>query len=234
MNSNIKKCCTVLAVSILAPALFIQTSDAQILMSGGAYSQNFNTLASTNTAVTNWVDNTTLPGWYAAKEKGGAFTNYTVSNGAGTSSALYSFGSTGNGERALGSLVNSTPGSIAYGVRFTNNTALSMTNITISYTGEQWRRQNTNQQTLAFSYVLSSSPITNADAAGTNYSWIAFPTQTRPPLHLPITPPPSAPITPAPASASLKLPRPLLPQARRTRRVAPSAKDAPKNRVFTG
>ena len=138
MHSNLKKLLIARAALVLAAVLFVPTSSAQILMSWGTnYTQDFNTLASSTSGDTNWVDNTTLPGWYAGKQKGGNITNYIISNGVSTTAGLYSLGSTGNGDRALGSLVNSTPGSIAYGARFTNDTELSMTNVMISYTGEQ-------------------------------------------------------------------------------------------------
>ena len=77
-------------------------------------------------------------------------------------------------DRALGSIGSGTPGNFAYGVRFQNDTALAITNITISYTGEQWRNGgNTAVQTLAFSYFISTAPITGSDAAGVN-AWVPF------------------------------------------------------------
>ena len=150
------------------------TASAQILMSGGAYSQNFDSLASSGTA-NGWTNNVTLPGWYASQSAGlGVVSSYRAESGSGNTGALYSFGATGSSERALGSVASGTPGNLAYGVRFTNDTALTATNITISYTGEQWRNGgNTNAQKLAFSYLVSSSPITNSDALNAN-SWTAF------------------------------------------------------------
>ena len=77
-------------------------------------------------------------------------------------------------DRALGSIASGTPGNFAYGVRFQNDTAQAITNITISYTGEQWRNGgNTATQTLAFSYFISNNPITSSDAADAN-AWVAF------------------------------------------------------------
>jgi hypothetical protein len=84
---------------------------------------------------------------------------YFAGAGSSTSGALYSFGASGSAERALGSVASGTPGNFAYGVRFTNDTALTATNITISYTGEQWRNGgNTSAQKLAFSYLVGSRP----------------------------------------------------------------------------
>ncbi len=66
-----------------------------------------------------------------------------------------------------------TPGNFAYGVRFTNDTTSAETNITLSYTGEQWRNANLVTNTLAFSYQISNSPLTNADAANAQ-TWTSF------------------------------------------------------------
>jgi len=163
---------------IAATALMLFThsvTQAQILFSAGSpYTQNFDSLASSGSTVT-WTDNSTLVGWYASKSKV-ATTSYTVGAGAGNAGALYSFGTNGVNaitDRALGSVCSGTPGNIAYGVRFQNDTALAITNITIVFTGEQWRNGgNTSAQSLAFTYRKSSSAITDSDAANTA-TWIA-------------------------------------------------------------
>lgn len=146
-------------------------------MSGGTYSQNFDSLANSGSANT-WADNSTLPGWYASKTLGGtSVTTYRADSGTSTAGAIYSYGTNdANGitDRALGSVASGTPGNFAYGVRFTNDTGSSQSNITVSYTGEEWRNGgNANAQKLAFSYLVSSSPITNSDAVNAN-SWTAF------------------------------------------------------------
>jgi ABC-type molybdate transport system substrate-binding protein len=176
MNTMLQKLLSSLAALALAPVLFVPTSSAQVLVSGlgGTYSQDFNSLASSSSQDTNWVDNATLPGWYASQRGGGAITGYRLSAGNVTSSALYSYGITNDTDRALGSQAGSTPADFAYGVRLMNDTAEVMTNLMVTYTGEQWRRANTLTQTLAFSYFVSSSEITNADVRGTNYAWIPF------------------------------------------------------------
>jgi endonuclease/exonuclease/phosphatase family metal-dependent hydrolase len=148
---------------------------AQVLMSGGTYTQNFDMLAGTGTANT-WTDNDTLPGWYASTNAGGSrfgtVTIYRAGAGAENNGALYSFGDVGSAERALGSLASGTPGDFAWGVRFTNDTASAQTNFTISYTGEQWRVGNTNIHKLTFCYQVGAS-LTNADAPS-NQVWTAF------------------------------------------------------------
>ena len=148
-------------------------AEAQILMSGGTYAQNFDSLAGSGTA-NGWTNNVTLPGWYASKSAADA-ASYSAGAGTSTTGSFYSFGTNGVNpatDRALGSLASSST-AYAFGVRFTNNTTGTVTNVVVSFTGEQWRNGGSgNAQTLAFSYGLSSTPITNANAAAT---WISSP-----------------------------------------------------------
>ena len=168
-------------VASLNFSLLVLPGAAQILVSSGSpYTQNFDSLANSGAppADTNWTDDLTIPGWYASKSVAPAtISAYRVGSGAQNTGAIYSFGVAGVNpvsDRALGSVASGTPGALAYGVRFLNDTALAITNITISYTGEQWRNGgNTATQSLAFSYFISNDPITSSDAAGVN-AWVAF------------------------------------------------------------
>ncbi|MCX6895716.1 MAG: immunoglobulin domain-containing protein [Verrucomicrobia bacterium] len=144
--------------------LFSRPAAAQILIGGGPYSQNFDSLGSTSA---NWTNNTTLPGWYATKGSLDA-TNFIAGAGTGTTGGIYSFGTNGVNpatDRALGSVAGSSI-NYYYGVRFTNDTASAQTNFTVSCTGEQWRSGTTVPQMLTFAFQTSGSPITNA-LAGT-------------------------------------------------------------------
>jgi uncharacterized protein len=159
-------CC----LSLVLPAFL---SQGQILFSGGAYSQNFNSLATNGTANV-WSDNVTLPGWYAQATNALISADYRADSGTSTTGDLYSYGSSGSPERAFGSLASGTSGNIAFGLRLQNDTGSALTDITVSYTGEQWRNGgNTNAQSLAFSYRISASPITSPDAHGT-LVWTPF------------------------------------------------------------
>ena len=162
------------AIWLCVAGLGFSSVRAQIAMSSGSYAQDFNSLAPGGTS-NPWTDNSTLPGWYASRTSGGpAVTTYRAESGTSTAGALCSFGSTASSERALGSVASGTPGNFAYGVRFTNDTAFTQTNIFISFTGEQWRNGGmAAQQTLAFSYRISSGAITDSDAANAN-AWISF------------------------------------------------------------
>jgi endonuclease/exonuclease/phosphatase family metal-dependent hydrolase len=153
-------------IAVVLPASF---AGAQISMSGGAYHQGFDSLAD-NGPANRWTDNVTLPGWYASKSVSpNAVTNYIANTGSLTTGSLYSYGATVSANRALGVLVSGTPGNIAFGLCFTNDTDSDQINILISFTGEQWRNANTAAQTLAFSSRLGNS-IANADGAGT-FAW---------------------------------------------------------------
>jgi hypothetical protein len=165
--------------SIIAASamLFAARSHAQISFGAGAYSQNFDTLANTVGQNTNWVDNSTLPGWYAAKAGGsggsGAIASYRIDTGASTTGALYSYGSTTATDRSLGSLGSGSVGTQAYGLRFTNNTGLVVSNITVSYTGEQWRcGGKVTVDALQFSYRIASTNIIDVEPTNTT-SWTA-------------------------------------------------------------
>lgn len=165
---------------LLDAGLLPKSASAQVSinsLAGGPYHQDFDTLAESGT--TNpWQDNATLPGWYAATNtSGGKVLTYRPSTGTGTAGALYSLGANGinpASERALGSLASATSGTLAYGVRFANDTGADITSITITCTGEQWRNNNNSSvQTLAFSYRVSAMPITSPDPANTG-AWTPF------------------------------------------------------------
>lgn len=161
---------------VFAATLLVSQAAAQILMSGGTYTQNFNTLASSG-AGNPWTDNSTLSGWYAAKGSATA-TAYAASSGTSGTGGIYSFGTNGvrsASDRALGSLASSG-NAYAFGVRFINDTVFAETNITVSLTAEQWRSANganAATNTLAFSYQIADTPLTSADANNAQ-AWTSF------------------------------------------------------------
>ncbi len=125
------------------------------------YFQDFNSLAVSGTN-NPWIDGVTLEGWYSTRE------TYNASPGTSTTGALYSFGSTGNSDRALGSIASNATSSILYGARFYNDTDTTLSSLSISYTGEQWRNGgNTTQQKLDFAYQIDAPSLTGG-------TWIDF------------------------------------------------------------
>lgn len=139
-----------------------------------SYSQNFNTLASSGNTNA-WTDDSTIPGWWwdssaPAEEPSTATNGYDTSTGSSTSLAAYSFGASGNGERAMGAL-SGTRTDFYIGVQFQNASgqAINLNDVKISYVGEQWR-QTANSQILAFSYGTNSAPIAGSLALGQTWT----------------------------------------------------------------
>ncbi len=160
-------------ILILACAIFLApTIRGQIPMSLGAYVENFDSLSKTGT--TAWTDNQTLSGWYASRSHAPTdIPQFLTGDGSSIAGGLYSFGSSGSSERALGTLASDTPGNLAFGVRFINDTGVARSNIVVSYVGEQWRVGGPTMQVLTFSFQLGVN-LTNADARD-NQDWIPAP-----------------------------------------------------------
>lgn len=124
------------------------------------YAQNFDNLASSGTGHA-WINNSTLTGWYLSR------TTYNAGNGGDSAVTVFSFGSIGSTERALGSVAGLATGGIFYGVRFVNDTDISYPGFNLSFFGEQWRKGNNSAaHRLEFGYKISSSPLTNPGDAG--------------------------------------------------------------------
>ena len=144
----------VLLCSLGAPAL-AQT----IPVTGGAYSQNFDTLSNAAGSTAN----SALPtGWLLNETGGGARDNeqYAVDNGAGNTGDTFSYGASGSTERALGSLRSGTL-IAAYGACFNNATGATLPGFDVAYTGEQWRLGTAARaDQLDFQYSLDATSLT--------------------------------------------------------------------------
>ncbi len=159
------------------------TAQGQILLSSFAnanYVQNFDTLAKPPATNAPWADNTTLKGWYAGHQIGKnapEFTSYRVSDGSMKNGWLYSFGSIPRALLRTGRWEPSPPARpwrlrLACGSKTTHPVPSS--NITVSYTGEQWRNGGKpDTHSLVFSYRVSSTAITNIDV-GVDENWKPF------------------------------------------------------------
>lgn len=145
------------------------------------YTQDFNGLASSGGPFT-WTDNSTLAGWYAKTDLTASPvpTTYAINTGSSTSGALCSFGVAGTNaitERGFGivaanGFVGTANGvrSGYYGWRLKNNTGTTLTSVTVTWTGEQWRKNGTaTPQSLILAYQTSASAITDLTAG----SWTA-------------------------------------------------------------
>jgi hypothetical protein len=136
-----------------------QTSWGQISITGtgslNTYNQNFDSLANTGTS-------SVVPaGWVFEETGAGSDTNYEADNGSSSIGNTYSYGSIGDSERALGILRSSSVVVPAIGVSFTNNTGGFISQLVISYKGEQWRigEGTGRSDKLVFYYSLDATSL---------------------------------------------------------------------------
>jgi hypothetical protein len=133
---------------------------------GTAYTQNFNALSNTAGSTTNDLNNDPqpLPGWFINETGAGARDNeqYAVDTGSSNTGDIFSYGSAGSTDRALGSIQSGTL-IATLGAQFTNNTGQTITELVISFTGEQWRIANTaaaRDDRLDFQISLNATGLT--------------------------------------------------------------------------
>lgn len=136
--------------------LFTNLTFAQISLTGsGTYAQDFNSLASTGTT------NSILPaGWVFLEIGTNANTTYAAGIGSDNTGDTYSFGAAANTDRAFGGLLSGSL-TTTIGASFVNNTGFTITQIPISYTGEQWRLGALSRvDRLDFQYSLDATSLT--------------------------------------------------------------------------
>ncbi len=162
---------TILALMLMAlPMQNVSASGTVSLTSFGlAHTQDFNTLASSGTS-------STVPsGWEFSESGTNANVIYTAGTGSSTTGDTYSFGATGNSERAFGGLRSGTLVPLI-GAQFTNSTGGTTTSLDISYIGEQWRLgQNTTGRSadrLDFQFSTNATSITTG--TWTDYDGLDF------------------------------------------------------------
>ncbi|MEY4291749.1 MAG: hypothetical protein RIQ61_126 [Bacteroidota bacterium] len=134
-----------------------------------SYSQDFNSLDTSST-----VFSSNLPtGWSILEVGTNSNNQYRGGFGNSTTGDTYSFGSTNNSDRSIGGLASNslTP---HFGIKFTNNTGSTITSLSVSYKGEQWRVGNTAQHvdSLVFLYSTTATNV-NDTAATTNWNTVS-------------------------------------------------------------
>lgn len=133
--------------AIVLPAQVIITSTAT------PYTQNFNTLAVSGSS------STRPTGWNLLESGTNANTTYTADAGTSTTGNTYSYGTGTGTDRAFGGLLS---GSLVptIGVQVRNSTGATITAITVTYTGEQWRCGATGRaDRLDFQYSTSATSL---------------------------------------------------------------------------
>ena len=135
---------------------------------GSAYTQDFDTLASSGTG-------STVPlGWEFAEIGTGANLLYTAGTGSGNAGDTYSFGAVGISERAFGGLLS---GSVTptIGAQFTNSTGGTITSLAVSYTGEMWRAGVANRNAAdRLDFQLSTDASSLSSGTWTDYDSLDF------------------------------------------------------------
>lgn len=155
------------AVLSLAATVLSSQAAVSLTSAGSPYSQNFDSLAASGTAIT-WANDSTLPGWSLFRQPGPgtAITAYNAGNGGSNAGSFYSFGLDQN-DRALGGVASGgayfgspASGAIAgwIAVNFINDSGSAFNGFNVTWNGEQWRNGgNANAQTMAFEYGFGSS-----------------------------------------------------------------------------
>ncbi len=126
---------------------------------GGAYTQNFDGLTTTNVFV---QDNFSFQGVYSFRTLGDSPPNqFTANNGSSNTGEFKNYGLAGDPDRCFGSLASNSTDSLFYGIRFQNDTSMTISTLDITYTGEQWRTASNVAEGLTFSYQVSAGDITD-------------------------------------------------------------------------
>lgn len=138
------------------------------LIGSGTYSEDFNTLANTGTS-------STVPTGWAFSETGtNANGLYAAGTGSSNAGDTYSFGSTASTDRAFGGLLS---GSLVptIGAQFQNSTGFTITQVPITYTGEQWRAGVTNRNAAdRIDFQLNTNATSLTTGTWTDYNSLDF------------------------------------------------------------
>jgi trimeric autotransporter adhesin len=177
MQKNLQNVIKIFTLAVMLLGVNASWGQASIAAGSTNYTQNFNTLTSGT-----WTDGTTLTGWYA-KTDASSVSSYIANTGSTLVASLSAFGVAGTNpltDRALGHVPTNTYFGSAgtakgyVGWRLKNNTGSAITSLTITYTGEQWRRDNAAAQTLTVEYQTGTT-VTNLNSGSwTSVSALTF------------------------------------------------------------
>jgi DNA/RNA endonuclease G (NUC1) len=154
---------------------------------GGTYAQDFDTLPASGTFTfatsgpfgfkdtqPNGVGALGMTGWSFVRYAGtGSAALFRVDDGSLNNGSIYSYGAGTSTDRALGSLASVTTIS-RFGFTLVNTTGQTITQFTITYTGEQWRRGSAAANVLTFAYAVGAADINDSGATFTNVAALNF------------------------------------------------------------
>jgi hypothetical protein len=190
----------VFALLAAASLSTVAVQAAPISYVGGTYSQNFDGLSATGSATITGrgphdvngaygsMTNTGMAGWTMSNPLSlgstSTDTETRAQDGSLSGSAgrgVVSFGTTGSGERAIGTLATSNQIN-RFGVAFTNDSGLTYGEFTLAFTGEQWRHGDDatpGPNVLSYDYTITAAPGDNIDVGSfTPISTFASPVTT--------------------------------------------------------
>ncbi len=168
-------------VLTLLPAVGLRAQSTSISITGPTYTQNFDTLPNSGTFSFTGSGPFDLPTTAPGSLNGWAFrrTSGTTANeafrfgdGSTNNQGVYSYGTAGSTDRALGSLAGGQLVS-SFGALLVNNSGSTINTITITFTGEQWRG-GAQSNTLAFQYAVGATATSIANGTYTSVSALNF------------------------------------------------------------
>ncbi len=162
-TSRLRRVLQTLAIAVVAFAAASSPARAQlcVFLDGPSYLEDFNTLPSTGTS----NNSASLPqGWAFAEAGTGGTLTYSADNGTLATGNTYSYGASGNSERALGELTSGTVES-TIGACFLNDTGQVIPFFTIAYAGEMWRLGAADAIVDRLDFQFSLNAITIVDTS---------------------------------------------------------------------
>ena len=133
--------------TVLPPPAPPPTTAAAVTYTSGTYTEDFDSIGSSGTVPP--------PGWGAGKYSttqnrqppGSAPVDealYVDNGSSSTKDRSYNYGTTGDSDRAVGGMPANKSGDRAIQLAITNDTGSEITELTLAYTGEQWRNTGTS------------------------------------------------------------------------------------------
>lgn len=153
------------------------TSATTYSLGGAAYAQNFDALPASGTV--NWVNNSTLPGWYVASASGTVTPGIVISNGGSNldDQRIASVGVTAESERALAYQTKTVTTPTYIGVGFANDSGRELTSFSLAYVAEQWREIGSSSRNSSFTVqyrVGADASALNATTGWTTVNGLSF------------------------------------------------------------
>jgi hypothetical protein len=159
-------------VEIIATTFISSLHATPISFKGGTYTQAFDSLPSSGNAIApeegpgphdldgEYFGFSGMQGWQIQRYTGTAELTFRMNHGTTTSQGIFSYGSMGSTDRALGTLATSSPlSAYRFGVILVNDTPFTIDHFDLQFKGEHWRRSATSSKkdTLQFQYAVGQN-----------------------------------------------------------------------------